>query len=377
MKHAGFTLLCSLWMLFTIGCRGEVANVELSPTMTQASEVATAIIPETGEAEPFRLPRSGDDYGWLTHNLGKITALAFSTDGARLATAHAEGDVALWEAASGEQIRLLPHPDSGGGAINAVSFSAAGDRLAVADSSGGQITVWDVDRGEVVQVLTAEPPLIALAFSPDDSLLVAGKSSGQSLEPAGRTFVWQTEDWQLMHVLEDAASPVAFTSDGRQLITRSGVALVVWTPDQEPAPLVYWDLASGQRIAELPMSAFAIWLASSPDGKMLAVNVLQMGPDVPPPATLLLDAESGEALYTLPGPDGTQGPDRLAFSPDSSLLVASYQPDKLILWDTSTGTKLRELQGPADWLQYPVFSPDGRLLAAASSDGRLLFWETR
>lgn len=367
------TLVC-LILLFATACTGEVTGDESAITTTPTREEATEPTPAATLSPTFHLPDDAEDVGWLTHNRGKVESLAFSPDGRILATGHNNGDVVLWEMATGEELQLLPHPQHQGSGHD-LAFNPDGSLLAVAEAFVGQVTLWDVSSGEKLRTLDAEgamgQPLTDVAFSPDGSLLVAAKSSGQSVEPAGRTFVWRTADWQQLHVLEDAAPPVAFSPDGRQLFTLSGVAFAAWMPDRELAPFIQWDLERGERIGEIPVDGFVISLALSPDGKMLAANVAQMGVTS---FTLLLDTANNATLHRMPVPEGSQGPDTLAFNPNSTQLAVGYQ-NSVVIWDTATGRSIRDLKGPADWLGRPTFSPDDMLMAADSSDERILFWK--
>lgn len=365
-----------LGILFTTACAGEIARDDSAMTATPTLEAPIETTQEVALSAPFHLPDGTEAFGWLAHKRGKVESLAFSPDGRILATGHNNGDVVLWEMGTGEQLQLLPHPQSEGGGLVDLAFNSDGALLAVVEALAGQIALWDVSGGKKLRTLDAEgaigQPLTDVAFSPDGSLLVAAKSSGQSLEPAGRTFVWRTVDWQQLYVLEDAAPPVAFRPESEGLITLSGVAPVAWTPGQEPAPIVEWDLESGKRTGEISVDGFVISLAFSPDGRMLAANVVEMGAGS---FTLLLDGASHAQLYTLPEPDGSLGPNTLSFSPNGSQLAVGYQPNRVIIWDTATGLALHDLKGPADWLRHHTFSPDGVLLAGDSSDERILFWE--
>ncbi|MCZ7671799.1 MAG: hypothetical protein M5U34_34055 [Chloroflexi bacterium] len=374
MRRPIFIFLIILLILSISACQGELARDENAIGGSPTRPEATEIMPTTPLFAALHLADDTKEYGWLTHNHGKVESLVFSPDGRILATGHNSGDVVLWDMATGEQLHLFPHPQAQGSGLD-LAFNSDGSLLAVAEQNAGRIMLWDISSGEMLRSLAAEPPLNNVTFSPDSSLLAAAKSSGQSQEPAGRTFVWDTESWQQLYAFEDAAPPVIFRSDGKQLITRSGVDLVVWMPDQQPAPLVYWDLESGQRTSATQLDDYVMEMALSPDGALLALNVINMGPDALLPATLILNLTNGAVRQALPMPEGVEGPDTLAFSPDNSKLAVNYQPNRIIIWDTVTGDLLRDLQGTADWLQYPAFSPDGALLAAASSDGQILFWK--
>ncbi len=271
---------------------------------------------------------------------------------------------------------MLPHPESEGGGVADLAYNADGSLLAVTEAYIGRVVLWDIASGKQMRTLEAEGhaghALTEVAFSPDGSLLAAAVDSGQSLEPAGRTYVWRTADWQPLYVLEDAGPPVAFSPDSEQLYAVSGISIVAWDLDLEPGPIVRWDLATGTRTAEIPVDGFVVYQALSPDGAILAANAIKMGVTG---FTLLLEPETNAILYTLPIPDGITGPDTLNFSPNGALLAVGYQPNRVVIWDTETGTAVRDLTGPADWLGHPTFSPDGIHLAAESSDERILFWE--
>ena len=374
MRRPIFIFLVTLIILSINACQAELAREESAIGGSSTLPEATEIMPTTPLSAALHLADDTTEYGWLTHNHGKVESLVFSPDGRTLATGHNSGDVVLWDMATGEVLHVFPYPQSQGSGLD-LAFNADGSLLAVAEQNAGRIMLWDVPNGEMLRSLAAESPLNNVAFSPDNLLLAAAKSSGQSPKPDGRTFVWDTESWQKVYTFEDAAPPVIFRPDGKQLITRSGVEMVAWKPDQQPAPLLYWDLASGQRTSATRLNDYVTGMTLSPDGTLLALNVIDMAPNTLFPATLILNLTNGAVSQALPMPEGVQGPDTLAFSPDNSELAVSYQPNRIIIWDTATGNPLRDLQGPADWLQYPAFTPDGALLAAASSDGRILFWK--
>jgi WD40 repeat protein len=46
-----------------------------------------------------------------------------------------------------------------------------------------------------------------------------------------------------------------------------------------------------------------------------------------------------------------------------------------IVWDASTGKRLRKLHGHSDWVGAVQFSPGGRLLATGSNDRKAIVWD--
>ncbi len=180
-----------------------------------------------GEDTPMKLARGGLEAPTL--------ALAFAPDGRSLATAHADGRVALRDAASGWSIRRFLNdrdyawavaysPDGNSlawcgvetGVVlcdlnsdgadrrleipirypKAVAFSPDGQALAVSGFSRPEVILWDLHAGRVLKTLRGHgSPVISLAFSPDGRALATGgaetrRSSSGRLRPAGRDGDW-------------------------------------------------------------------------------------------------------------------------------------------------------------------------------------------
>ncbi len=364
-----------------------IGAMVIIPRLTGGDDVAGVGEPTTGATVPpsgrisaaLTLPHDGKP-GWLeTDTTYPPEHSAFSPDGSLLATAHKNGTAIIWDLATGERLHTFQGEVERAGEqgqaltheISDVTFSPDGALLAAARPHTPGIDVWDVATGELVASLEGARGLHDVAFSPDGARLAGAVDSGQSPEPAGKTIIWSTATWEVERTLDDAAPDIAFSPDGATLATRSGVSLVTWTGG-EAGPVKLWDVATGELRATVPVDGFVMQIALSPDGTTLAISALLNDAD---PATLLVDVATGETLFSLPA----AGPnfDSLAFSPDRSLLVVGYQPNRLAAWNTLTGELFWELTGPlgSDWLRYPVFSPDGALLAVNSSDGRVLLWD--
>ncbi len=130
-----------------------------------------------------------------------------SPDGKLIATFHL-GDTRLWDAKTGALKSKLE-----GSETTDATFSADGRWLATASRDKKTAAkIWDVTTGEVKTTI----PLIAdrslfVKFSPDGSMLVTTNDQGVAL--------WDAASGELLANLSEARYPVAFSSDGRTLVS--------------------------------------------------------------------------------------------------------------------------------------------------------------
>ena len=117
--------------------------------------------------------------------LPMVLALAFSSDGRWLVSGTVEGEIRMWDVATGEALIVFSERAKNLGRISALAFSP--DHALLAASTKRQLHLWDVRTGhKIFSVSTVhkrgwgihhdypEP----LVFSPDGAILVNGHSSG-------------------------------------------------------------------------------------------------------------------------------------------------------------------------------------------------------
>jgi WD40 repeat protein len=119
----------------------------------------------------------------LAHTVSKapVNCLAFSPDGRALAGADYQGNIILWDTASGK-VRTIKQQD--GRRVTSLAFSPDGKTLAAAvgdrpgrDREPGLIELWDADTGQHRLVLTGHTnAVLSVGFSPDGKLLASGSS---------------------------------------------------------------------------------------------------------------------------------------------------------------------------------------------------------
>lgn len=300
---------------------------------------------------------------------GKRLQMGLSVDGAIAAVASSEM-VYLYDTATGKEYRRFP--------IRAycdklLLFSPDGKSLVVQEGSAQDFFVthlWDIAGVKKRQTLEEDSRgsgnrLTNIAFAPDGKRL-----AGANVE--GELFLWDTATGKVLAKKKEKLAPledlpVAFSPDGKTLAcaSRLKVRLLNAVTLKERAHLeVPADVKDGQ-IGRL---------AFSPDGRVLGGTYISR----PRPPS-----ESGVFLWSVPGakemrrlPARIRYGDRLKFAPDSKTLASHNEfGSEIQLWDVVAGRPLHQRPGHDQTVAVLSASPDGKVIASGDFGGVLRLWD--
>jgi WD40 repeat protein len=372
-----------------------VLSIAWSP---DGSRVATASADRTAKVwraqagdEVFTL-RGGDEVVTLRGHRDAVASVAWSPDGALLATAGRDGKARIWDTGPSREVLLIQRPSF----LDGFGWSPDGKRLA-AGSADKTAPVWDARSGRLLFSCRGHDSRVSMAaWSPDGRMLAtAGGADGTARlwevttecverqvlrNHVGEVSVvtWRPDGKAVVSASRGGSLNLWNPSDGSLLWTAGSIGHInsaAWSPDGRrvamgaPGKVILWDMATGQQLGEFRgVAEGSRGLAWSPDGKRLAITGGARTASV-------WDVATGRQLFALAG--HTDRVTAIAWSPDGKRLATASLDPTVKLFDASRGEELLTLYGHRLPVYETAFSPDGRYLAAAALDGTLRVYAIR
>jgi hypothetical protein len=245
------------------------------------------------------------------HDCGPTHAVAFSSDGTRVAAAGKSQTLCLWSVGRCSADRGLEgHTDS----ILSVAFLGDDGQQVLSAGADNTICLWGPESDQPRLVLDGHhSPIHSLSVAPHQRRLAAGDADGI-------VCLWNLDDGKLIARCEGngVVYSVAFSPDGTRLLS-----------GDKNGTIRLWDGKSGQLLKTVVKG----------------------------------EGTRSAAIYSV------------AWSPKDRLVLSGSHDRIVRLWDLNRGKQQRQLKGHGAAVRCVAFSPDGRLIASAGGDKTVRLWE--
>jgi WD40 repeat protein len=328
------------------------------------------------------------------HTKGARTLVA-APDGTWLAAASDNGEVRIWDVATGTS--RVPY-DGRSGVMRAMAMTVAPDGSWLACAGSDRvIRIWDMTTGTQRARLKSHNALVAgLKLTSDGTLLI-------SVGYDATVRIWDVNSWSLLAVLNsqnNGIEALIVAPDGSWLASGDGEIVRIWDVPRRTKRTVLRG-HSGLVLA-LVVAAHGRWLASAGDDgtvriwdtKSWSQSVVLNSPDtwvealaVAPDGSWLASVHSGEnrravvriwdtATWTqrvvLEGGRGQVGD--IVVAADGTWL-ASCENRSVRVWDVATGTQRAALEGHVGSVRSLAATSRGTWLASAGTEGTVRIWD--
>ncbi len=302
----------------------------------------------------------------LNHDQIDSLELSFTTDGRLFAAGIVKKKLKLWDLTTKQNEREL-------GSIlkdySPIRFSRNGRVVALAD--GYTVKLWDVASGRELPTLNVPNNGV---FTENGGAFIGFNRDGHRLGTGGfgtPTLLWDTETGKQVLTLKgrsNMAYAVAFSPDGNQLSAGGRTR---------------WDLRTGRGLRLTKSPSDKLFAMPSPDGKRIAMFAPNAN------SITILNTTGGGSVLTLTRSATGGGVERVTFSPNGHLLAAMYletqtsqagqtyggvPSSQVKIWDVASGREVQTIT-LASAPNKVGFSADGKSLVTVAGQGEVVMWD--
>ncbi len=293
---------------------------------------------------------------------GPACSMAFSRDGKLIAVGSRNGNVVIWDVATGDDRFSVgvPHTDTRSQDIpvRSVWFSPETNTVS-ASSAGNELWRWRVKSGKSGRVKSTKVEKVESPFKHWNRAPVVSVSKAYDVMATA-------SEWDVATLNPWTLEPLRYVSDhehGALCVSLSPDTASVATGGRDGLVKI-WDTANLEvRHALRGHDDWVFSVAFSPDGKTLVSG----GYDG---TVRLWNSSTGEMIRTIKAdPTGVLS---VAVSPNGKTIATSGYGGFTYLWHAATGAKQAVLDH--GFVVCLAFSPDGRLLASGDTRGGVGLW---
>ena len=290
-------------------------------------------------------------YNYLTH-------VRYSSDGKFILTASVDGTMRLWNALTGECLKIFTVCDEESFLDIDVDFCQS-DKSIISCSEDGALKVWDIESGKISNSLNVQKEkeeTCSMWLSPNKSFFIMRVGKNYRL--------YNVSTLKMIKEFKDTEKwgNICWYPDGK--------CFSIFTQNHE---FLKYNLWTGQTIRVAKHNDDAELIAHAIDPKGEKIGGAFGYKDGSPGYARIWDDKTGRCLQTLKG--GEYWVNGVTFSADSKNIVTTSMMGPVRIWDVSSGACLDIMEGHPFASFGPIYSPNRECIATGSADFSARIWD--